>query len=190
MSKYARPKRAVARYWVLKKGSLYARLQYSDEFGKKREKYRKINAKGDARSVVEDMRQEVQLHGSETLHSDRVTFVELADKYESVRITPAVFCNGVKVSGKKSLSPVKSILKTLRAHFGRKPIRLIKASDIEFFKNTRIATPIIKWVNEERLVFNPKTKRKKKTKFKVALTSQRNISTINRELQTLKAIFN
>ena len=34
-------RRSNPRYWVLKEGSLYAQLQYTDVYGKKREEYKK-----------------------------------------------------------------------------------------------------------------------------------------------------
>ena len=50
------------RYWVIKQGCLYARLQYTDEYGKKREKYKKIERKIDARGAAEAMRAEMLRH--------------------------------------------------------------------------------------------------------------------------------
>lgn len=184
-----KPKRSRPRYWVEKSGNLYARLQYTDEIGKKREKYRRISEKREARSTVEKMRREVELHGSETLRSDRMTFADLADQYEKVRLTPAVYSNGIKVAGKRSIGPVKSILKTLRLHFGKKYIRLIKTSDVEAFKNIRLASPVITMMNQVNVVIDPKTNKKVVTKTKIKRITGRNISSINRELQTLRAMF-
>ena len=183
-------RRSSPRYWIEKQGSLYARLQYTDEYGRKREKYKRINRKIDARGAVEDMRQEMLRHGSEALQSDRITFDELADKYSEIRLAPAVYINGVKVSGRKSSASIKSTVKALRKHFGKKPLRLIKASDIEDYKNVRVATPVITYVNDFQSVYNPKTKRTKTVKIKVERHSPRNIATVNREMQTLKAMLN
>src|SRR5687767_13845623 len=109
---------------------------------------RNQSKKIDARGAVEEMRAEMLKHGSDALQSDRFTFAELADKYAAVRLAPAVYFNGTRVSGKKECSSLKSAVKALRQHFGKKPIRLIKASDIEDFENVRIATPVIKHINE------------------------------------------
>jgi hypothetical protein len=183
-------RRSNPRYWVVKKGSLYARLQYTDEYGKSREKYRKIGKKIEARTAVEEMRAEMLKHGSDALQSDRITFDELADKYSEVRLAPAVYFNGVRVSGRRECSSLKSAVKALRLHFGKKPIRLIKASDIENFKNVRLATPVVKSVNEFQPVYNPKTKRTKTIKVKVEQHHPRSIATVNRELQQFKAMLN
>ncbi len=110
-------RRSNPRYWVVKQGSLYARLQYTDEFGKNREKYKKIDRKIDARSAVEEMRAEMLRHGSDALQSDRFTFAELADKYSAVRLAPAVYFNGVRVSGRRECSSLKSAVKALKAAF-------------------------------------------------------------------------
>jgi len=178
------------RYWVIKQGSLYARLQYTDEYGKKREKYKKIERKIDARSAAEAMRAEMLRHGSDALQSDRFTFADLADKYSAVRLAPAVYINGLRVSGRKECSSLKSAVKALRQHFGKKPIRLIKASDIENYKNVRIATPVITLINEFKEVYNPKTKRTKTVKEKVERHRARSIASVNRELQQFKAMLN
>ena len=183
-------RRSNPRYWVTKRGSLYARLQYTDEYGKKCEKYKKIERKIDARAAVERMRAEMLRHGSDALQSDRFTFADLADKYTAVRLAPAVHFNGVRVSGRRDSSSLKSVVKNLREHFGKKPIRLIKASDIEDFKNTRLATPVIKRVNEFRQIYNPQTKRTKTVKVKVEQHHPRSITTVNREMQQLKAMLN
>lgn len=183
-------RRSNPRYWIEKRGSLYARLQYTDEYGTKREKYKKILKKADARGVVEEMRAEMLRHGSEALQSDRFTFAELADRYTAVRLAPAVYYNGIRVSGRRESGSIKSVVKTLREYFGKKPIRLIKASDIEDFKSARLATPVIKQVNEFKQVYNPKTKRTKTIKVKVEQSYPRSITTVNREMQQLKAMLN
>ena len=87
-------KRSAPRYWIEKNGRLYARLQYTDETGVKREKYKSITDKRTARSEVEKMRQEFEKHGSETLQSDKMTFAELAKKYETTKLIQAVYVDG------------------------------------------------------------------------------------------------
>src|SRR6476620_2468061 len=103
----ANRKRSATRYWVEKNGRLYARFQYIDESGKRREKYKPIDDKRKARTAVEEMRREVNDHGSITLHSDRLTFRELVGKYEETELVEAVYLDGKKVSGKRSIAPVK-----------------------------------------------------------------------------------
>ena len=94
-------KRSAPRYWVEIKGKLYARLQYKAEDGKYKVKYKPISDKRTARSTVEEMRRELELHGQEIFTSEKMTFAELAKSYET-KMSPAVYQNGIKISGRKS----------------------------------------------------------------------------------------
>lgn len=130
-------KRAQKRYWREIKGHLYARLQYQDDSGKWKEKLKPISDKRTAFRVVEEMRQELAMHGEETLVSDKMTFRELVERYREIKAVPASYQNGVKISGKRSLEYFGYILPTLTDHFGHKLIRLIKPGDLENFKQKR-----------------------------------------------------
>jgi integrase len=158
-------KRSSPKYWVEIKGRFYARLQYRGENGKAQVKYKPITDKRTAKRVVEDMRRELETHGEETLLSDKISFEELAENYSQTKLVPAIYQAGGKVSGKRSLAPVKSALKILLSYFGQKSIRAIKASDIENYKQKRL-----------------KTVSKRGTPLKIA--------TINRELSLLRVILN
>ncbi len=188
MSQYGKPKGGAPRYWKIKNGVLYARLQYLDESGRRREKNRRIERKRDAKSVVEGMRYEVRLATTGTPQSHKHTFADLADKYESDRVSP-IDKYGYEVPQRSFVGPIKSTLKTLRSHFGEKLIRLIKPPDIVSFKDIRMATPVVEWVKKERVDLDRGTKPGKQTKVKVPIATDRNISSVNRELQTLKTMF-
>jgi integrase len=157
--------RSAPKYWVEIKGVLYARLQYKSDDGRYKIKYRRIADKRVARRTVDDMRRELEMHGEETLHSDKLTFAQLAERYEEHKLFPARYSNGVKVSGRRSLLPVKSILKSLKEHFGKKLIRSIRPLDIEAFKQQRLSTP-------------------------VRGGSPRKVSSVNRELELLRGMLN
>lgn len=131
-------KRAQKRYWREIKGHLYARLQYQDDAGKWKEKLKPISDKRTAFRVVEEMRRELEMHGQETLTSDKMLFHELVERYREVKVIPASYQNGVKISGKRSLEYFGYILPTLTDHFGHKQIRSIKPSDLENFKRKRL----------------------------------------------------
>ena len=158
-------KKAPKRFWREIKGNLYARLQYKDETGKWREKLKPISDKRTALRAVEQMRQELEYHGSEVLNSDKITFAELAASYEQKKLTQATYQGGIKVSGRRSIAPVKSALNALNEFFERKAIRAIKASDIEAYKQHRL-----------------KAITRRGTVLKVA--------TLNRELSLLRVMFN
>jgi integrase len=161
----AKTKRSSPRYWVEIKGKLYARLQYKADNGKYKVKYKSISDKRTARSAVEEMRRELEVHGEETLTSDKMTFKNLAEKYEDVKLIPATYQDGVKVSGKRSIAPVKSALNALLPYFERKLIRNIKTSDIESYKQSRLKTITMRG-------------------------STMKIATINRELSLLRTMLN
>lgn len=106
------------------KGNLYARLQYIDETGKRREKLRRADNRTTARRLIKEMSKELENHGEETLQSDKMTFREIAAKYEKAKLVAATYQNGIKISGKRSLLPSKSALKPLTEFFGHKHILL------------------------------------------------------------------
>ncbi|NNE67045.1 MAG: tyrosine-type recombinase/integrase, partial [Pyrinomonadaceae bacterium] len=153
------------RYWVEKNGSLYARLQYKDDLGKPRDKYKRITDKRKARSVVEAMRRELALHGEGMLQSDRITFKQVADEYAKTCAVPPVLRNGVLVEGLKSYKTVRIMVEIARQHFGAKRLRSIKPGDIEQFKRERLQTV---------------TKHGK----------ERSLASVHRELAYLRAILN
>ncbi len=122
--------------------------------------------------MIKEMVAELENHGEETLKSDKLTFVNLAADYESKRLVEATFANGIKVSGKRSVQPSKSSLKPLREYFGRMLVRSIKFSDIEAYKAQRFKTQVVIKTKDGKIV------------------RDRKISSINRELEHLRAAFN
>jgi integrase len=182
-------KRATKRYWKVIKGNLYARLQYQDENGKWKEKLKPISDKRKAQPVVESMRRELLQHGAETLQSDKMIFREVADKYEQTKLVAASYSNGVKVSGKRSLLPLKSALKPLIEYFGRKIIRTIKTSDLESYKSKRLNMPVDAVIKNEVLTINENGEKKIEIKAE-KVQKPRAVASVNRELELLRAIFN
>jgi integrase len=158
-------KRVQKRYWREIKGHLYARLQYQDETGKWKEKLKPISDKRVALRVVEEMRRELEVHGQETLTADKLLFSELVERYREVKVVPATYQNGIKISGKRSLAYFGFILPTLIDHFGKKYIRSIKANDIEAFKQKRLNSVTVRG-------------------------GKRSIASVNRELSILRTILN
>ena len=158
-------KRSAPRYWVEIKGKLYARLQYKGDSGKYQVKYKPITDKRTAKRTVDEMRQELETHGEETLVSDKMTFAELVEKYRAVKVVPASYQNGIKISGKRSIVYFGYILPTLTDYFGHKAIRSIKANDLESFKQKRLNSVTMHG-------------------------GMRKIASVNRELSILRTILN
>ena len=71
----------------------------------------------------------------------------------------------------RSLKPAKSMLKTLREAFGKRPLESIIQGEIERFKQTRLKIPLYK--NKERTT-----------------EKERSIASVNRELALLRRMLN
>lgn len=180
-------KRSSPRYWVEIKGKLYARLQYKAENGKYKVKYKPISDKRTARSVVEEMRRELELHGEETFQTDKMTFREFAEVYKKAKLSPAVFENGVKISGRKS--NVDWAYNALVEYFGARRLRSIKPADLEAYKQKRLKTPIeIEYKKKVKVESRPPKSRRKYIYEKHIKTRPRKIATVNRELSFLRAM--
>jgi integrase len=151
--------------WRIIKGNLYARIQYTDETGKQREKLRPAKNKSEVWQIVRQMKDELAKHGAETLNADNLTFAELAEKYKAAKVTPAIIRGGVKVSGLKSYKSVEASLRILIDYFGKKKVRLIRPNDIEKYRRDRFNKPTVHG-------------------------KERKIASVNRELQTLRAMLN
>lgn len=147
------------------KGNLYARIQYIDETSVRKEKLRKADNKTHVRQLIKEMRNELNVQGENTLRADKITFEFLGGEYEKSRLIEAEYRDGRKISGRRSILPVKTVLKTLKAYFGRQLLRNIKPVDIEKFKIERLKTP--KQDGELR-----------------------KLATVNRELELLRSMFN
>ena len=111
------------------------------------------------------MRRELTEYGTETIQSDKMTFVQLAEKYKCTKLTKAKYSNGVEVSGRRSLQLVKYSLNAILEYFGNKKIRTIKATHLDSYKEKRLSTPNIQG------------------KFL-------KVATVNRELELLRAMLN
>jgi integrase len=156
-------KKGPTKYWRVIKGQLYARFQYKDDAGNRREKLRPISDKRTARGVVEAMRKELEEYGDEALKNDRMTFEEFAPMFKETKLKPPVFANKVKVSGRKS--NVNWAYDVLVRHFGSRPLRSIRPLDLERYKDHRLKDITRKG-------------------------TLRNIATVNRELSLLRSMLN
>jgi integrase len=174
------------------KGNLYARIQYFDEKGNRKSKTKPIPSgkKTDAWKAVREMRKELEQYGEETLNADKMTFLELAEKYKKDKVFEAIIKDGRKVSGLKSVKPVETYVKIASEYFGKKLLRSIKPRDIEGYKNTRLKTPVVFEINEREKKLNPETKRMKFFITKVKRVTERKLSSVNRELATFRRMLN
>src|SRR5581483_496910 len=126
----------------------WARLSYLDKAGKRRILQRKAENRTEAKLLLRQMLKKIEDHGEEIIVGDKLRFSELAKLYEERKLTPPKYQGDVKVSGLRSYQSQKRRLKTLVKQFGKKLIRQITHSDLEQFKQERLALKT--WRDEER----------------------------------------
>lgn len=146
-------------------GYLFARVTYTDGFGKRRDLKRKALSRTHARQLTKEMLREIEDRGEASLDSSRLSFSQLAKHYKDRYVTPARYIESRKIAGLRSHVEVKRIVEILDAHFGNKKLRSITHGDILQFKTQRLDTIV---------------------KFKKAPPRQRSIATVNRELTVLR----
>src|SRR5262249_25496564 len=149
----------------IRDGKVYARITYTDASGKRRDVMRLADSRAHAKELAAQMRRDLKDHGARVVDADRLKFAEMAQFYEEDQLKPAKYHGARKVSGLRSLKPVKLNLQTLVAHFGNRYIKTITPTDIEKFKAKRLDT--------------------KARRGDGKLT----IATVNRELELLRAVF-
>lgn len=156
-------------------GILYARIQFVDETGKRKEKLRKANNRTHARELIKEMRAEL-LSGEETLQADKLNFTQLAVKYKEKKLIEPVVIDGRKVAGLRSHRQTGEHLKPLIEYFGLKLVRRISIGDIQDYRDHRLKTPV------KGKIIDSKTKKRE--------SKQRSIASVNRELSLLRSVFN
>jgi integrase len=128
---------------IERSGRLYVRVQWTDSLGKRRELMRRAQNKKHARQLRKELVK--QLDSAEPgnqraeLDAQKITFKELADKYEAARLVPAEYVGDVKIRGLRSLRTPKAYLKRLVEHFGAARIRAITYNDIDQFRLSLLA---------------------------------------------------
>jgi integrase len=146
-----------------KNGKLYGRVRYALPDGKRMDIWMPAKDRTHAHKLIQDKLRELQATGGSDINTDRVTFAQAAKVYEEKKLYPAKIINGRKVGGLKSVAPALAALNALTEYFDKKRIKSIRHSDIETYKMNRLDTP---------------------TKH----GGQRQISSVNRELEVLRAM--
>lgn len=143
----------------------WARLSYTDKSGERRTLQRKAENRTEAKLLLKKMLREVEDHGPEIVEADKMRFAALAKIYEERKLIPPKYEGDTKVAGLRSYKSQQRRLKTLVECFGKKLIRSISHSDLEQFKNDRLALPT--WRGDKR-----------------------SYADVNRDLQTLRIVLN
>ena len=147
------------------KSSIWARVTYIGSDGKRKQKKRRAESKTHAKELIDSLLDELKEHGAESLQADRMTFSHLAERYKASELVPAVYADGHKVHGRRSLATPIGVLKTLVDWFGSRKVRSITHSDVQSYRLDRLQQETI---------------RKKR----------RSIASVNRELEQLRAVLN
>jgi len=152
-------------YYDKERKSWTARMTYRDESGKVRNIKRQVENRTEGKQLLNKLLREIEDHGEQIIDGDSMTFKKLAEIYEERKLTPPVYKGEAKVSGLRSHQSMKVFLNALIEHFSAKRIKNITHSDLEKFKLERLNTITIRG-------------------------SERSITSVNRELQLMRAVLN
>ena len=139
-------------------GKLYARVQFTDENGKRHDLWRKVENRREARQVTRQLLKQVENSTPKQLDSANMTFEELAGHYITNYLQEAVYVGERKVSGVRGVSEALAEVKPVIAYFGRRKLRSITYGDLRTYKQTRLSTPTQNDVarHKQALQMNPK----------------------------------
>jgi integrase len=147
---------------VERNGKVYARLQFIDETGRKRDIWRRAENRTKAKEIIKRMLREIETTGVRAIDADSLLFAHLARIYEEQKLRPAKYVGERKVAGVRSLGPARVALHATVEHFGNRPLKTITHSDIERYKIMRLEKP--------------------------TLRGARAIASVNRELELMRAV--
>jgi integrase len=148
---------------VEKAGKLYVRVCYTDQLGQRRELMRRAKDRKHARELkkqlVKQLENSAEGNQRAELDGQRMTFRQLAERYEAVKLIPAQYVGDRKVAGLRSFETPKRQLRQLVAHFGNARIRSITHSQVDDYRLKRLSEKLkISSANRElallRSIFN------------------------------------
>lgn len=147
--------------------------------GKRKDVRKRLRSKTAATALLAELKRK---HSAGTLGagSEKITFRQLADRYEKAELVPASYRDGRKIRGyrESNLGNLKRILGVLREYFGNRQLRTISPGDLESFKRDRLDAPITRKDDETK---PSKVKQKGSPRY-------RTIATVNRELALLRTV--
>jgi len=148
---------------VNRKGVLFARVSYVDEFGKRREVTRRARDKAHAKQIIAELHERLDRHGADAVRKDSLPLSAIIEEYRQEKAQPAEMRDGVKIAGMKSSYNFGKMLDVLAEHLGHKTLRDLKPGDLHRFKQKRLSTP---------------------TQYGKART----VASVNRELEALRCV--
>lgn len=145
-------------------GKIYARIQFTDENGKRRDLWRRVESRAEARKKIKELVKDSESKTAKELDATNLTFADLANHYLEHYLQPAVYVGDKKVSGVRSLVTARTVVKPLVEHFGKHRLKSLTYGQVRSYKQMRLQTP-------------------------TRQGGQRSIATINRELGQLRRMF-
>lgn len=174
----------------LSKTVYLSRLIFKDASGKRRERTKEFLRKRDAEDHAREQRLKFERTAGRELDADRMTFNDLALHYEKHYAKEAEYSHDRKVSGLRSLGPVKTYLSTLKDELGGVRLSDVTYSVIREYRSKRLRTPVtlrrklrVLLTDEERKLLGTKKKYGTKETFE---QRPRKVASVNRELTTLR----
>lgn len=171
----------------IENGKWQIRITYTDSIGKRRTFKRQVETISEAKRLRKQFLAELDSTGEKILDGERLTFEKLSAVFRERKVFPARYVSGRKIAGLRSHTSVSANLNTLNANFGAKRVKTITPSDVEIFKASRLATPVIREINLKKVTSDEKGKRKI-TVEKAEQKTERTIASVNREIETLRTV--
>jgi integrase len=145
-------------------GKIYARVQFIDENGRKRDLWRRAENRGDARKKIKELVKDSENKTAKEIDAANMTFADLATHYLEHYLQAAVYVSDKKVSGVRSLVTARTVVQPSIEYFGKRKLKSISYGEIRRYKQVRLQTP-------------------------TRQGGQRSIATVNRELGQLRRMF-
>jgi hypothetical protein len=140
---------------------IYARVQFTDENGKRRDPWRRAESRADAHKKIRELVKDSEHKTAKEIDAANMTFADLAKHYIEHYLQPAVYIGDTKLSGVPSLVTARTVVQQLIEHFSNRKLKSITYGEIRSYKQIRWQTP-------------------------TRQSGQRSIGTINRELGQLR----
>ena len=134
---------------------LSVRVRYTGPDGKRRAKWRRVENRTEAKTVLLDLAREVRDASAAPEAEPDKTFGDLATHYAATALQPAEYRDGRKVSGRRSLKGVHAQLRALCDFFGARAVpdeenvwqgglmlRLVTHQHLEELRRQLFASPV------------------------------------------------
>jgi integrase len=107
--------------------------------GKKvrREKFSRVRTRSEGREKIKEMLRDLEYTGAQIFDGDKMTFAQLADRYETQFLIPAEYAGEQKVAGLRNVKTPKHQLRACKEYFDQRLIRDIDYDDLVTFKRRR-----------------------------------------------------